>query len=65
MKPDVSMQPVVKAVFLDKFYNPESAGRKGSQHCISCSIQIDAFVTQHAQVFKLIIMGNGLQLRRT
>jgi len=53
----VSVQPVGKAIFLDKIFNPESASRKGSQCCISCSIQIDAFVTQHAQVFNLVGVG--------
>ena len=53
----MSMQPGGKAVFLDKMFCPEIASRKGSQRCISCSIQIEAFVTQHAQVFRLVGVG--------
>eukprot|EP00983_Pelagomonas_calceolata_P067850 1149655-Pelagomonas_calceolata.AAC.1 len=46
-----------KVVLLDKLFDSESTSCEWSQRCISRNIQIDCFVTHHADIFQSICVG--------
>jgi len=48
----MGVQSVRKISFLNKPFDLESTCYACSQSCISCNIQVESFVTHHAQIFQ-------------
>ncbi len=51
------MQPVSKVMFLYELFDVESTSCEWTKCCISCSIQISMPVTNHAQTFEGVCVG--------